>query len=209
MRRFSGLSLALAMTVAGQAVAQPAPVIDNPNVTVRDVTLSQTPVVLDHAGGHVTVYLSGGKVREHDRVQNREPADVVTGNAGRDSLSAITGKPRIVSIDFKDGATAKYPNRAGYPTAFQRPGIRKLAQTEHYTVWSYTWQLGKPTPMHFHDTDVIVIYRGEGVLDSVTPDGKHALTSHHTGEIRFNKGDRAHYELLTKGGLGAVMVELH
>lgn len=190
MPRLDGLVPALGLAIAGPACAQPGPVINNSSVTVRDLTLTGTPIALDYTGSHITVYLSGGDVR------GQAPARAAS-------------TPRVVTIDFKDGAAGKYPNRTGYPTAFQRPGIRKLAQTARYTVWSYTWQPGKPTPMHFHDTDVIVIYRGEGMLDSVTPDGKHTLTTHHAGEIRFNKGDRAHYELLTKGDLGAVMVELH
>ena len=45
-------------------------------------------------------------------------------------------------------------------------------------------------------------------MHSVTPDGKHTPTAHHMGEIRFNKGNRAHFELLTSGKLGATMVEL-
>lgn len=62
--------------------------------------------------------------------------------------------------------------------------------------------------MHFHDKDVIVIYHDRGTLDSVTPDGKHARTLHVPGEIRFNRGDRSHYELLVGGRRSATMIGL-
>jgi len=62
--------------------------------------------------------------------------------------------------------------------------------------------------MHFHDKNVRVIYCGEGILDSITPEGPHTPTVLHVGEIRFNMDNRSHYELLTNGAQRAIMLEL-
>jgi hypothetical protein len=75
-------------------------------------------------------------------------------------------------------------------------------------VWNYSWAPGKPTPMHFHDKDVVVAYRYDGALKSVTPDGKATANAYKAGEVRFNKANRAHYELLTSPRQSAVMMEL-
>ncbi len=99
-------------------------------------------------------------------------------------------------------------NRSGYPLAFPRPGSKKMLENDRVIVWNYAWAPGKPTPMHYHDKDVVVVYRKSGTLDSVTPDGRHTETAHSFGEIRFNKGARSHYELLTRGRQSAIMTEL-
>ena len=191
---------------SGQAWAQPAP-IDNDRVTVREIAMGPAGVELNHAGDHVSVFLTG-TIGTNTGTQIRAAGEVMVGGAGLEKLIAVSGAPHIVVIDLKAGPAAHPANHTGYPLAFPRPGAQRLAQTPRITVRSYDWQPGKPTPMHFHDKDVVVIYRGEGTLDSVTPDGKHTPTAHHMGEIRFNKGNRAHFELLTSGKLGATMVEL-
>jgi len=30
-------------------------------------------------------------------------------------------------------------------------------------VWRYRWNLGEPTPVHFHDKDVVVVYSGPAI----------------------------------------------
>jgi hypothetical protein len=62
--------------------------------------------------------------------------------------------------------------------------------------------------MHFHDKDVVVAYRYDGTLKSVTPDGASVLNAYRAGEIRFNRANRSHYEELTSARQSAVMMEL-
>jgi hypothetical protein len=62
--------------------------------------------------------------------------------------------------------------------------------------------------MHFHDKDVVVAFREEGTLQSVTPMGERSVNTYHPGEIRFNSRNRSHSEQLLSGHQSAVMVEL-
>jgi quercetin dioxygenase-like cupin family protein len=201
------LALVLA---AGPALGQGAPLIDNSRVTVRDIALSDgQALTLKYAHPYVVVFLEGGSLRVNGRVETHKAGDAVYQPAGSETDQAISGRPRLVIVDLNE--TQPPPplsNTTRYPLAFPRPGVKKVLENDKVIVWNYSWQPGKPTPMHFHDKDVVVIYRGEGTLDSVTPNGKHTVTPHHFGEIRFNKGNRSHYELLTKGAQSATMIEL-
>jgi hypothetical protein len=62
--------------------------------------------------------------------------------------------------------------------------------------------------MHFHDKDVLVVYRYDGSLKSTTPDGKSVVNDYKSGSIWFNRGNRAHFEELVKGQQSAMMMEL-
>jgi hypothetical protein len=62
--------------------------------------------------------------------------------------------------------------------------------------------------MHFHDKDIVVVYRYDGSLESTTPDGKRVVNDYKPGSIWFNRGDRVHFETLVKGRQSAIMVEL-
>jgi quercetin dioxygenase-like cupin family protein len=202
--------LSLALLSATPVLAQPAPVIDNARVIVRDVTLaSGEKVRTEHARDYVTIFLIGGEMRVNGAPVSHQAGDAVYAQAGSETDEAIGGNPRLVVVDLNEAKPAPpLANKTRYPLAFPRPGVKKVLENDKVIVWNYAWEPGKPTPMHYHDKDVVVVYRGEGTLDSVTPDGEHTPTAHHVGEIRFNKGDRAHYELLTQGAQSAIMVEL-
>ena len=75
-------------------------------------------------------------------------------------------------------------------------------------VWRYRWNLGEPTPMHFHDKDVVVVYLEDSALKSTEPDGKSILNEYKAGDIRFNRRDRTHTELLVRDTASAVITEL-
>jgi hypothetical protein len=75
-------------------------------------------------------------------------------------------------------------------------------------VWNYVWRPGKKTPMHFHDKDTLVVFEDTGALSSTTQDGKVVVNEYKDGDIRFNKRDRSHSELLVKGQMRAVITEL-
>jgi hypothetical protein len=137
-------------------------------------------------------------------------------NAGTASFSA-KGKERnkaghigarSLIIELKDHPVPPLENKTGYPLAFPRPHVKKLLENDRVIVWSYRWNLGEPTPMHFHDKDVVVVYLEDTALTSTTPDGAKTLNDYKAFDIRFNKRDRTHTELLERGTGSAMMMEL-
>jgi hypothetical protein len=62
--------------------------------------------------------------------------------------------------------------------------------------------------MHFHDKDTLVVFEATGALQSTTPDGKSLANEYKFGDIRFNRRDRTHTELLVRGHEHAVITEL-
>jgi hypothetical protein len=113
-----------------------------------------------------------------------------------------------ILIDLKDLVIPPLANKSGYPDAFPREGSRKLLDNGRVVVWDYSWTAGKPTAMHFHDKDVVVVYLGTGDLSSTTPDGKTTFNSYVFGQAKFNPRDRTHSELLVKGTQRVIAVEL-
>ncbi len=75
-------------------------------------------------------------------------------------------------------------------------------------VWSYRWNTGEPTVMHFHDKDAVVVFEDDGVLKSTTPDGKSVTTANKPGDLRFSPRARIHTEVLLSGAQSAVITEL-
>jgi hypothetical protein len=115
---------------------------------------------------------------------------------------------RSMVIDLKDHAVPPIPNNSGYPLAFPRPGIKKLFENDRVIVWDYTWVPDVPTPMHFHDKDVVVLFLEDGDLKSTAPDGQSVVNPYTAGTIRFNAGNRTHSETLVKGKQRAIITEL-
>jgi hypothetical protein len=83
-----------------------------------------------------------------------------------------------------------------------------VLDNDRVVVWDYTWTLGEPTPVHFHDKDVVVVYLENGSLRSTTPDGKSVVNDYSEGATRFNLRDRVHSETLVTGRQRAIIVEL-
>jgi len=115
---------------------------------------------------------------------------------------------QTVLVELKDHPAASVPNTSGYPNAFPRPRSRRVFENDRIVVWDYSWNNGEPTPMHFHDKDVVVVYLQDGALRSTTPGGEVVVNDYPKGSIRFNKGDRTHTEELAKGSQRAIIVEL-
>jgi len=113
----------------------------------------------------------------------------------------------VIWVDLKD-APGHMENKTKYPNAFPRPGVKKVLENDRVIVWDYTWTPAKPTPMHFHDKDVVVVYVENGELRSTTPDGKSDANAISFGLVRFNRRDRTHSEELTKGSARAIIIEL-
>jgi hypothetical protein len=115
---------------------------------------------------------------------------------------------RNILIDLKDHGTKPLENKSGYPLAFPRPGSLKIFENDRVIVWDYTWTMGVPTPMHFHDKEVVVTYLENGDLESTTPDGMKTVNPYKRGDVRFNLANRSHTETLVKGRQHAIITEL-
>ena len=194
------------------ALAQlPAPVIDNARVTVRDIHLEKGKPgpVIPHAGFFAVLYFDGGRLKIADGHTVRHPAgDAVTGNGGVTHDTALDKDQREIVVEFKNAPSNTVPNTTGLPPAFPREGSKLVMDSKYARVWNYAWTIGKPTVMHFHDTEVVVAYRGDGDITATDPSGK-ATTSHRaTGDIVYNLANRAHSEALVKGQVSGVMLEL-
>jgi len=131
--------------------------------------------------------------------------NAVFGHAGE---TAGSNGARTIIIDLKNFPVAPLPNDSGYPNAYPRPHIEKLLENDRVIVWRYRWNLGEPTPMHFHDKDVVVVYLEDSALQSTERNGKIVVNEYKSGDIRFNKRDRVHTELLVHDAASAVITEL-
>jgi hypothetical protein len=148
--------------------------------------------------------------------ENRPPAgsfefDTVTVSA-RGAVTfykagALAVADKLV-IGVKAAKVAPLENPTKYPLAMDRPGAKKVLDNARVTVWDYSWTLGKPTPMHFHDKDVVVMFLEDGDLKSTTQAGEVTLNQYKSGAIRFNARDRVHTEELVRGTQRAIIVEL-
>ena len=179
MRKMLGVLIILAILPAKAQVS--APVIDNPRVTVRDMTLvpGGPGVLVRHDTDFAIMFLIGGKILTTDatgkaRIVQRQAGDAVYGIKGTEEKNEVVSElpARLVMIELKDFRVAPTINKTSYPAAFPRPGSKKVLENNRVVVWNYDWTLGKPTPLHYHDKDVVLVYRGDGSLKSVTPDGK-------------------------------------
>ncbi|HEX2329322.1 MAG TPA: hypothetical protein VHN74_11405 [Candidatus Angelobacter sp.] len=160
------------------------PVIDNERVKVWDVT-GADPQPLD------TVVVS------------------MNGNVSwspKGSTPKLDGRSAVINL--KDHAVAPLENKSGYPLGFPRPGAKKLLENDRVIIWDYTWIPDVPTPMHFHDKDVVAVFLEDGDLKSTTPDGKSSVTEYKAPTIKFNARDRTHAETLVKGKQRAIITEL-
>jgi hypothetical protein len=189
--RFAAFALALCFAAAGQAAS---PIIDNERVTVWD----GTSAVPHPAHDFVTVYLTAGKAHKRGDAFFTAKGAAAGGEEGA----------HTIVIELKDHAVTPLENKTGYPNAFPRPHVKKLYDSDRITLWSYAWNPGEPTPMHYHDKDVVVVYMEDTALKSTAPDGKSTINEYKAGQTKFNLRDRTHTELLIRGTGSAVMTEL-
>jgi hypothetical protein len=177
------------------------PLIDNERVTVWDATATKddpSPVSA-HKGQFLTVYLVGAEGGRH------KVGDVVLSKPGESKF--LPGE-RAMVVELKDHPVPPIPNPTTYQLAFPRPHAQKVLENDRILVWKYAWTPGEPTPVHFHDKDVVVLYMEDTALKSTTPDGKTVLNDYKKFQIKFNARDRAHSELLDHGNGSAIMMEL-
>ena len=167
--------------------AETKPVIDNERVKIWDTSESMAAMADDF----VAIDFAKGTA--------------VYGHAGE-----TAGSPgvRSVIIDLKNNPMPPLANNSGYPNAFPRPHVDKLLENDRVVVWHYRWYPNEPTPVHFHDKDVVVLYLEDSPLQSIETNGKVTLNEYKSGDIRFNKRDRVHSELLARDAASAVITEL-
>lgn len=183
------------------AAESPKPVIDNERVTVWDLSwTADVPAILNRQTNDtvwVTVTPTPGTVTYFKKGQRRHAL-----------ARPEAGPSRTIVIELKDHPVTPIPNPTGLPLAFPRTGSRKALENRRVVVWDYTWTPGKPTPMHFHDKDVVVVFLRNGSLRSTTTDGK--VTTNHVspGLTQFNARNRAHSELLVEGESRVIATEL-
>jgi hypothetical protein len=191
MRKLATLAQATLLTAMSAGPSPGAgvqPSIDNERVTVLDTMSPLPPAERDF----VAVSVSG------------KPS-ALFGRKG--DIPGVAGS-RTVVIELKDHRVAPIPNNSGFPNAFPRRGARKLLENDRAIVWSYRWHLGEPTPMHFHDKDVVVVFEEDSAIQSTTPDGKSVVNEGKLGDTRFSPRGRTHSELLVRGSASAVITEL-
>jgi quercetin dioxygenase-like cupin family protein len=192
--------------------------VDNERVTIWDVTwIKGKPSPMHrHKYDLVGVYLVGSPIKVTmpdgtSRESSVDPGFVLFQPKGVTHIEegAVEENPRhAILIDLKDFQAPPIPNHSGLPNAFPREGAVKRLENDRVVIWDYRWTLGKPTPMHFHDKDVVVVFMDDGELESTTPDGKSTVTAVHAGMASFNPGNRSHSEKLVSGAARAIIVEL-
>jgi quercetin dioxygenase-like cupin family protein len=207
---FGAALLATTAALAPAALAQ-VPVIDNARVTVRDVSLApgQAAPAIIHAGDYVILYRKGGRIRGSDgSIADHPDGSAVFGHGGTTSDTAVAAPAHEVIVELKDSPSNTVPNTTGLPPAFPRPGSVKVFENDRVRVWNYAWVPGQPTAMHFHNTEVVVVYLGDGDIASTTQDGKTAVNHRNPGDIVFNVANRSHSEEVVKGAQSGIMLEL-
>jgi quercetin dioxygenase-like cupin family protein len=197
---------------AGTAWADAAgAVIDNARVTVRDIHLKpgETAPVISHAGDYIVLYVNGGRIRSTDnKTATHAAGSAMAGRGGATADTALDAPVHEVVVELKDAPSNTVPNKTGLPPGFPREGAKKVFENSKVNVWNYTWLPGKPTVMHFHNTEIIVVYLGNGDVAATTPDGRRTVTHRNPGDIVFNTANRSHSEELVKGEMSGIMLEL-
>lgn len=164
------------------------PVLDNERITVWD-TATRLP-----AAKHDFVAVSLARLG--------------TAKFGHKGDEAGAAGKRTIIIELKGPALPPIANMSGYPLAFPRTNAKKLLDNDRVVVWDNVWYPGKPTPMHFHDKDALVVYEATGALQSTSSDGKQVVGEYQFGQIRFSPRDHTHTEVLVRGRGHAVVIEL-
>jgi len=203
-------SLMMLLLAHGQQRAQPGgndaltldgarPIMDNARVTIWDLSWTQGVPALMERTNSAAVWVSVAPV----------PGEATYWPRGAVRQAPLSKTPmRSIVIVLKDSPPATIANPSGYPNAFPRPGIRKILENDRVIVWDYTWTVGQPTPMHFHDKDTVVVYLKNGALKSTTPDGKSVVNGLTVAKTTFNARDRVHTETLVEGESRAIITEL-
>jgi len=181
-------------------------ILNGPRVAIWDVVW-KGPVrpPTPSSNDTVSVVLDAGAVYQ----PTRHVGQVTFRTKGTpESHAEASGAQREIVIELKSTVVPPAENPSGQPNAFPRAGAERVIDNSRIVVWDYTWVPGRPTPVHFHDKDVVVVYLAEGVLASTTPDGAVVNNPHTFGFAKFNPRQRVHFETLVGGSARAIIIEL-
>jgi quercetin dioxygenase-like cupin family protein len=199
MRPMAILLLFLPFLAQAQA---PKPLIENERITAWDISIpARTNMSLKEIAKRDTVIVSLAK-------ESLGAVEFRANDTGGGIRNSTLGAARYIVIALTDVKVPALANKSGYGLAFDRPGIKKILDNDRVTVWEYTWTPGQPTPIHFHDRDVAVVYLDDGALESTTPDGMKTVNDYKFGDTRFNKPNRIHREEVIRGKQHAILTEL-
>ncbi len=192
-------------------------IFDNERVTIWDVTwIKGKPSAMHrHKFDLVGVYLVGSPIKVTmpdgtSRESKVEEGFVLFQPKGVTHIEEglVDENPRhAILIDLKDKAVAPTPNTSGLPLAFPREGAVNRLENDRVAIWEYRWT-DRPTPMHFHDKDVVVVVMEGGEIESSTAAGEKQVARVARGEASFTPGNRAHTERAVSGSPRAILVEL-
>ena len=171
------------------------PIIQNHRVTVWDVAPGTAVRPSAPSRDTVIFLIRNGTAQTRFEAAGTVPAPIPAGT-------------RAMVIALDDRRPPPLPNTSGHPPAFPRAGSTKLLENDRVVVWQSEWTAGVPTPMHFHDKDVVVTYMADGALKSTTPDGQSQTNENSFGLTKFNARNRTHTEQLVRGKSRVIAVEL-
>ena len=202
--------LVFLLTAAAPAWAQ-GTLIDNPRVTATKVRLApDRPYTTDrHTQDAVLLIAGDGRIATDGKSADRHFGDAIFIPAGKQVTEEVEGDAAItlVEVVLKD-SRPPHPNITGYPLGFPRPGAKNTLNNNRAAVWVYTWGPHETTPMHYHDKDIVGVFRYDGPLKSTDEKGKSTIIRYQAGEVRFTPGDRSHREGLVSGRQSAILMEL-
>lgn len=206
-------TIVLSLGVSSFAAEQPSDgatkLIDANRVTIWDVKWTGASRPATPTGSDwLRVVLDGGDAAAGSSSRPLGHVSFFAKGSAEAVAPSGPGAHREIVVALKDLKVEPLKNTSGQPLAFPRPGIKRILENDRVIVWDYTWLLGKPTPTHFHDKDVVVVYLADGVLASTTLDGKVVDNTHTLGLARFNLRDRVHFETLKSGAARAILTEL-
>jgi hypothetical protein len=203
------LVLTLLLPLAAQA--EPA-LIDNKWVTVRKVVVTQDSPYAGLNRDHDAVLLMAGDGWLQDRSGKATAyhfGDAIYVPKGRRIKEELVqaGTLPVVEVVLKD-RKAPHANNTGLPLAFPRKGAHNSLNNRRAAVWVYSWGSNETTAMHYHDKDIVGVFRYDGPLKSTDEKGKSNIIRYQAGEVRFTPGDRSHREGLVSGRQSAILMEL-
>jgi quercetin dioxygenase-like cupin family protein len=95
------------------------------------------------------------------------------------------------------------------PNAFPRAGAKQLIDNERVTVWDVTVEKGKPTPMHRHPLDYVVVDLADASVKVTSQSGSASVKSVKKGQVSFNlKGGAEVQEGVSDAPRHSIIVEL-
>ena len=205
--------LTLLLSLAAQAEPPMVEkVIDNKWVTVRKVVVTQDSPYAGLNRDHDAVLLMAGDGWLQDRSGKATAyhfGDAIYVPKGRRIKEELVqaGTLPVVEVVLKDRKAA-HANNTGLPLAFPRKGAHNSLNNRRAAVWVYSWGPNETTSMHYHDKDIVGVFRYDGPLKSTDEKGKSTIIRYQAGGVRFTPGDRSHREGLVSGRQSAILMEL-